>query len=261
MSARRVAGSIAVAGFLTASGAAAAPPWVDRHVVLPEHDWAFDFGIGIARDYDPPRNPAGAGLNFEMSVSPVDRLELGVRSGLRIADDGRATVADAYGRLFDRQTFGTNHDDFANPEIRVRGALLRARVVEIGLEGRVFLPAEHGSELGLLFGVPFLFHLGGVARLDFGLYVPVLFYSPVVADISLPLDVWFQVTNQLWLGPMTGVVFDTNAQHAAVQLGFGLGYQIVRAVDFKTQFLFRDLNETQGAQTFGFGVGIQVRIE
>lgn len=258
----RVLGALtAAAALLAASAAAAAPPWVDRHVVVPEHDWAFDFGIGIARDYFPPRSPTGAGMNFEMAVSPVDRLELGIRSGLRIGDDGRATVADAYGRLFDRQTFGTNHDDFANPEVRVRGALLRARVVEIALEGRIFLPAEHGSEVGTMFGVPFLFHLGGVARIDMGVYVPVLFYSPIIAYISAPLDVWFQVTNHLWLGPMTGVVFNTNTQRAEVPLGFGLGYQIVRAVDLKTQFLFPQINETQGAQTFGFGVGVQIRIE
>jgi hypothetical protein len=259
----RAAGlSVGLAGIFAASAAAAEPPWVDRHIVLPEHDWAFDLGLGIAHDefvfYTPggaqeTRGVTGPGLNFEASVSPVDRLELGFRTGLRIGDDARATQADAFGRLFDRQTFGTKNDVAADPELRVRGALLRGSVAEIGLEGRVFLPAEQYSEVGILFGVPFLFHLG--------MYVPVVFYSPVNVDLSVPLDVWFQATRRLWLGPMTGFVYNTNTEHTAVQLGVGLGYQIVRFVDLKTQFLFPDLNQTQGAATFGFGVGVEVRIE
>lgn len=258
---------IAAARLLTASVATAEPPWVDRHVTLPEHDWAFDFGIGIAHNYDPPRNnPTGPGLNFEMSVSPIDRLELGFRSGARLGNDARLNAADGYGpdayaRLFDRQTFGTRYDDFANPEFRIRGALLRSRIVEIAVEGRVFLPAEHGSEVGIMAGFPFLFHLGQIARIDAGVYLPVVFYSPALVDVSLPFDLWFQVTSHLWLGPMGGVVLDTNDNHAIVPFGFGLGYQIVRIVDLKTQFLFSDLNQTQGAQNFGVGVGVEVRIE
>ena len=259
----RVLGTfVALAGVFTASVAAAEPPWVDRHVVLPEHDWAFDFGVGIGHDGVPVRNqPTGAGLNFEMAVSPIDRLEIGVRSGFRIGPDGRTTVADAYGRLFDYPSFGTNHDDFANPEIRIRGALLRSRVVEIGAEGRLYLPAEHGSEAGILFGVPFLFHLGHIVRLDTGVYVPVVFYNPVIADISIPLNVWFQATDRLWVGPMTGIDYNATNNFADVLFGVGLGVQVARFVDLKTQFLFPRLNETQGAQWFGVGFGVEVRIE
>jgi hypothetical protein len=258
-----VFGPLALAGLLVAPSASAEPPWVDRHVVLPEHDWAFGFGVGVAHDYyDPPaNNPTGAGLDTEISVSPIDRLEIGIRSGLRIGDDGRATQADQYGRLFDFPTFGTNHDDFANPELRVRGALLRSSIVEIGAEGRLFLPAEHGSEAGIMFGVPFLFHIVHVVRIDTGVYVPVLFYSPVDSYINVPLDVWFQATSRLWLGPITGVIIHPPANHADVPFGFGLGYQVVSFVDLKAQFLFPALNETQGADTFGFGFAVEVRIE
>jgi hypothetical protein len=257
----RLVAAGAVAGVFSASIAAAEPPWVDRHIVLEEHEWAFNLGLGIGHDNDPPVYPTGAGLNFEAAVSPVDRLEIGVRTGLRIGDDGRATQADAYGRLFDRPTFGTNQDVGANPEIRVRGALLRGDVVEIGIEGRMFLPAEQYSEFGVMFGVPFLFHLGGVARIDTGVFVPVVFYNPIDAWISAPVDVWFQCTRHLWLGPMTGIDFHTPTNHADIPLGFGLGYQFVRTVDLKTQFLFPAINDTEGAKTFGFGVGVEFRIE
>jgi hypothetical protein len=253
---------LALAGLFVAPAASAEPPWVDRHIVLPDHDWAFGFGVGVAHDYDPPaNNPTGAGLDTEISVSPIDRLEIGIRTGLRIGDDGRATQADQYGRLFDYPTFGTNYDDFANPELRVRGALLQSSIVEIGAEGRLFLPAEHGSEAGIMFGIPFLFHLGHVARIDTGAYVPVVFDPHVVADINLPLDVWFQATSRLWLGPITGVVVHATANSADVPFGFGLGYQAVSFVDLKGQFLFPALNDTQGADTFGFGFAIEVRIE
>ena len=134
-----ISAAFAIACTFSASVASAAPRYVDRGITLPRHDWAFDFGLGIAHNYDPPRNPIGAGFNFEMAVSPVDRLELGVRSGARLGSDARLNAADgygpdAYGRLFDRQTFGTNRDDFANPELRIRGALLRDRVVEIAVD-------------------------------------------------------------------------------------------------------------------------------
>jgi hypothetical protein len=261
MRASSAAASIAAAFFLASPVALAEGPWVDRHVVLPEHDWAFDLGFGVARDYAPPGNPTGAGVNFEGAVSPVDRLEIGMRTGLRIGDDGRTTQADSYGRLFDRQTFGTNHDVGANPELRVLGALTRGPIFEAGIEGRMFLPAEAGSDFGVMFGVPLIVHLGHVARLDMGVYVPVLFYSPVDAYISAPLDLWVQATNRLWLGLMSGVVLHASANHAAVPFGFGLGYQVLRTFDLKAQFLFPALSDEQGPQTFGVGVGGQVRIE
>ena len=262
MSARLLGASVALAAVLTASAAGAAPPWVDRQLTLPEHDWAFDFGLGIAREYAPPNNnPAGAGLNLEGTVSPVRGLDLGFRTGVRIGDDGRATQADHYGRLFDRQTFGTRTDVVADPELRVRGELVRTRVVELALEGRVFLPIEARSEFGMMFGMPLAFHLGQIVRLDMGVYVPILFYTPVDTYFSAPIDLWFQATGRLWMGPMSGVVFHSVNNHVDVPLGFGLGYQFTRALDLKTQFLFPSINQTQGAQTFGFGAGIQVRIE
>ncbi len=237
---------------------------MDRHVVLPEHDWSFDLGIGVAHS-DAANGITGAGVNFEAAVSPVDRLEIGLRTGVRTDDDARLLKADAYGRLFDRQTFGTNNDVAANPELRIRGALERGRVVEVALEGRVFIPAEQYSELGVMFGLPLLFHLGHVARLDTGIYVPVIFYSPVVADVSVPVDLWFQATDKLWVGPMSGFVYHAPAgnarDHADVQFGLGFGYQPFSMFDLKAQFLFPGINDMQGAQNFGLGVGMQVRIE
>lgn len=255
--------SLSISAFtLLASQSLAAPRWVARSSTLPRHDWAFDFGLGVGH-FDAPDPPTGVGLNVEMAVGVTRHLELGVREGFRFGAEGRATRADEYGRLFDRQTFGTNHDDLANPEFRMRGQLVDGPVVELSLEGRAALPIEDGSELALQFGMPVWFHLGHSVRLDTGLYVPVAFYDPRLVSVSAPLDVWIQCSPALWLGPMTGVRFTHQgpAERTDVSLGFGLGYSLGRAVDLKAMALAPRINHERGARDFGVGVGLQVRIE
>ncbi len=253
--------------FFAAEGAAqAAPPWVDRPLTLPGGDWAFDFGLGLGH-VPAPRDDLGAGVNAEMAVGLTSRVELGVRTGLRFGDDfERAINGDYYGRLFDRQTFGAGAEGaeaVANPEVRVRGALVRDRIFELGLEGRVVIPFANGSDAGLLFGVPMAVHLGSIVRLDFGAYVPIVFFPHDTAvAIHLPIDVWIQATPRLWLGPMTGLAFERvgdNRGSENVSLGFGLGYQITHYLDFKSMFLFPTINNE--SRIFGFGAGIEVRIE
>jgi hypothetical protein len=250
---------------LFAADAAAAPPWVDRPDTNPAGVFSFDVGLGISHHPDP--DLSGVGINFDMAVGIIDRLELGVRTGLRPGDPGeRAAHGDEYARLFDRQTFATGADVFANPEVRVRGALVRHRIVELALEGRVVLPLEGGTNAGMLFGMPLAFHLGERVRLDTGVYVPVVFTNDPdeYFAVSIPFDFWIQITRQLWLGPMTGVKFQQPGNRPTnsvtdVSLGFGLGYQITSAVDFKTMLLFPTLNHE--SRIFGVGAGVEIRIE
>jgi hypothetical protein len=246
-----------------ASEAHAAPPWVDRHLTLPGGDWAFDFGLGLGHvAYD---DDTGVGINAEVAVGLTSRIELGVRTGLRFGDGlDRSIQADGYGRLFDRQTFDTGFDTVANPEIRVRGAIVRDSVAEVALEGRVVLPFADGTGAGFLFGVPLAFHLGDQVRLDTGAFVPVMFppREDTEVDLRIPIDLWIQATSRFWIGPMTGLAFDRIGQRNGatdVSLGLGLGYEITHAVDFKAMFLFPTLNNESA--TFGFGAGVQIRIE
>jgi len=245
-----LATGVAVAGVLSAEVARAAPPWVDRTLTLPSHDWAFDFGLGIAHVPD----VTGPGLNIEGAVSPI-------RTGIRLNEDAQAIRADQYGRLFDRQTFGTGNDTFANPEFRVTGEVLRSRIVELGLEGRVYLPLEDGTHAGIMAGMPLRFHLGDSVRIDTGVYVPIVFSTPTDTHFSAPFDLWIQASNRLWLGPMSGFVYNSLPNTVDISLGFGLGYQILRTLDLKTMLLFPDINHNEGSRDFGMGVGIQVRIE
>ena len=260
-----------VVSFAAATPALAAPPWVDRDLTLPRHDWAFDVGLGVGHDDPGPlATRTGVGANFEMGVGLTDRLELGVRGGMRFGDDAKAVHADEFGRLYDRETFNTYGDTFANPEVRLRGALVRGEVFELALEGRVTMPWGHDWRLGAEFGVPMAFHIGNKVRIDAGVYVPVVFESPAVVTVSLPVDVWFQVSQKVWLGPLLGFHHDhqdfvdngrPGFDHDGISLGFGLGVQLTRAIDFKTMVLFPDLNENNGGGHFGLGAGFQFRIE
>ncbi|MDP9152295.1 MAG: hypothetical protein M3O36_20410 [Myxococcota bacterium] len=244
--------------------AIAAPPWVDRHLTLPAGDWAFDFGLGVghaAGDAD----VTAAGLNAELAVGLTSRLELGVRTGARFgAAAERAVRSDRYGRFFDRQTFGTGNEILANPEVRVRGALVRGEAVELALEGRLVAPFEVGTRAGAMFGMPLAFHLGDRVRLDTGIYVPVVFTDPdAYVELRLPLDVWIQASPRVWVGPMTGVVIvqpGKTVSGADLSLGVGMGFQVTHAVDFKAMVLFPSVNRN-GGRDFGVGAGVEFRVE
>jgi hypothetical protein len=245
---------------------------VDRPLTLPGGDWAFDFGLGLGH-VPGPRDTTGVGINAEMAVGITSRIELGLRTGLRFGDGfDRGINADDYGRMFDRQTFGLGQpfgpgvegaEVLANPEFRIRGALVRGDIFELALEGRVVVPFANGTSAGLLFGVPMAFHFGSRVRLDLGVYIPTAFF-PHNTNVAIhgPVDLWIQVTPRLWLGPMSGVAFERVGQDNGVQnisLGFGLGYSITHYLDLKTMFLFPEINNDSGV--FGAGVGIEIRIE
>ncbi len=241
---------------------AAAPPYVDRSITMPRHDWAFDVGLGIGIDARTPSR-TGPGFNLEMGVGITEHVELGFRTGLRLGDDARFTGADSYGRLYDRETFGTGTGSLANPEVRVRGALMRGGPVELALEGRATLPAPDSRWIGFEVGLPLAFHAGHSVRIDTGAYVPVVFYDPTLVGFHVPLNVWFQVTPKVFLGPITGLRFTHQADfdRTDFSLGFGLGVALSRTIDLKTMFLVPRVNDRDGARDFGLGVGLQFRIE
>lgn len=252
------------ASTLVAGSALAAPPFVERNLTLPRHHWSFDLGLGIAHDDQPNPTLTGVGLNTEVAVAIVEDVELGFRTGFRFGREGQDTHADEYGRLFDRETFGTSNDKVANPEVRLRGQLVKERVVELALEGRVYLPIEQGTRVGMMFGMPLAFHVSRRVRFDTGVYVPVLFYDPTFFAFSAPFHVWFQATPKVWLGPMTGIRVERQGAFVdrfGLPLGFGFGYQLARWADFKLMAMLPHVNQREGARDFGLGVGFQLRIE
>lgn len=258
----------ALPGVTLAASADAAPTYVTRPITLPKHVFAADLGLGLGHVSTRPRDFTGAGINLDGAFAVTERVELGLRAGLRMGDEGKVTQADTYGRTLWTETYGTRFDTFANPEVRVRWAAYAGDVVEVGLDGRVILPVEEDSRAGVMFGVPLAFHIGRSARIDTGPYVTTLFYDRTAWVFSLPGYFWFQVGDRFWLGPMLSVRhFDYGGGGLGSQtrddllLGVGFGYQVASAVDLKWMWLFPAINQDRGATNFGAGFGVQIRAE
>jgi hypothetical protein len=254
--------------FGAAAPALAAPPHVDRSLTLPRLVFAGDLGLGVAHLSTRPSDLTGAGLNLEAALGITDSVELGLRTGARLGAEARALQADNYGRTLWTETYGTAGETWANPEFRVRWAAYRGRVVEVGLDGRVYTPLEQGSRFGVMFGVPFAFHIGNTLRIDTGVYIPILVANanlPTSTILSVPGYFWFQVSHKVWLGPMVGLRHvDPGGPFATRDdflLGFGVGWQVASAVDLKWMVLIPRVNtNADEPRAFGGGFGVQFRI-
>ena len=233
--------------------------WVDRPMTLHQGILAFDPGVGIGHQKLPGPDANGLGLNLEASYGILERLEVGLRTGLRIGDDARFTRADGYGRVLWTETYLVGADTLANPEARIRWVAYSGSVAEVGLDGRVYLPIEHGTALGIQLGVPLAFHVSDFVRIDTGAYIPIEFTDKTTTGITFPGYFWFQTSEKIWLGPMASLrVVGANEHDAHLLLGFGMGYQITSAVDLKWQFLFPAADN--GLDAFGLGFGAQIRL-
>src|SRR5688500_9249654 len=136
-----------VIALVIARDADAAPRYVDRAITLPRLVFAGDAGIGISHRlfYD----ATAVGLNVKCAIGVTDSIELGLRTGIRVGSfQQRLVGADYYGRTLWTETWGVRGDGVANPEFKIRWAAYSGSVVEVGLDGRVFLPIEGGSRFG-----------------------------------------------------------------------------------------------------------------
>jgi hypothetical protein len=127
------------------------------------------------------------------------------------------------------------------------------------------LPVEAGSNVGVMFGVPFAFHIADLLRIDLGIYIPVISGNPTSVAISVPAYFWFQVSNAVWLGPMVGLRhIDPGGQavsHDDFLAGFGLGYQVASSVDLKWMVFAPRVNGgDRDARVYGGGMGVAFRI-
>lgn len=262
---RHVSRTLAAALFLSTlaaseSDAQAAERWIDRPMTLHRMVFAGDAGLGIGHLSVPGPDYTGVGMNLEGSFGITERLEVGLRTGVRMGRDGELTQADRYGRTLWTETYGGGADTFANPEARIRWVAYSGSIAEVGLDGRMYLPFEDGTRIGMMFGVPLAFHVSDLLRIDTGAYTPVLFYNPAFWGISIPGYFWFQVNEKLWLGPMTQIqVLGQRNRDPHLGIGFGLGYQVASSVDLKTMLLFPAVDDDTPRQ-IGAGFGVQFRI-
>jgi hypothetical protein len=271
---------------LPAGQVQAAPPWVERPLTLPTGEWALDLGVGAGTNGAETTVTAsdGVGLSAEAGFGLTERLELGLRLGFSSLAESTSTFPgvpaprgnyDDYARLFDRMTFDQGSDHVANPEVRIRGAILRDAVGEIALEGRLVAPLGSHSGVGLSFGVPFALHFGARLRIDAGAYeVVVLSHSAgavtggqpandlTAVSLQAPMAIWIQLLPSLWFGPIGSLGRDLSGaspqQPWSGSVGFGFGYQIGDSLDAKAILLFPALGSDQDA--VGAGLGVQWRI-
>lgn len=238
-------------------------PWVYRSIVLPRGEVAVDLGLGLGHvpDGSPDGSVTGFGLNLALSAGITHELELGVRTGIRLDNAGQLTQADGYGRPFDTETFGTNFDTVANPEVHLRWAVARGEAAELGLELRAYLPIENGSSFGMMFGLPIALHANSL-RLETGLYIPIIFSNPRQTIVSVPFHLWIQASRAVWFGPLFDLrVLSGGGGPSSNEylLGFGLGTALTHLVDLRTWILFPDISRNEAARTFGAGVALQLR--
>lgn len=243
------------------SAAHAAGSWQWRGVVRPAGEVGVDLGLGLGRQPTGPNSSvSGFGMNLEISGGVGRHIEIGLRTGIRLDDDGRYVQGDRYGRAFDTETYGVGYETFANPELRLRGALISGGAVDLGIEGRAYLPFENGTKFGFMFGAPLILRLA-ILRIDTGVFVPILLYEPKVTVISIPVAVWFQVSSTLWLGPMLGLRVYKSGGPSSEQypFGFGLGTMLSPMADLRAWVWFPDISDSQTSRTFGGGLAVELR--
>jgi hypothetical protein len=289
---RRIAPfGVACALVLASAGASAADRWVDRRQVLSLYRVSVDVGVGFGQ-YDDieadPNNPTniidngqktGAGTSFEVAAGLPLGIEVGLRTGVRFGDAGINSNADAYARLFDKESFAVGGDALANPELRARVNVVDAKMVEVGVELRGAIPtATHlvnspdspHSAFALEAGVPVRLHLPCIFRVDTGFFVPVLFGIPGPADengnptttttsgFDLPVELWIQAKD-FFFGPMTGLrytQFSEAPDATDVLAGVGAGYTLFHVVDVKAQLYTPRINDSGWSKLLGGGLGV-----
>jgi hypothetical protein len=267
---------------LASVDARAAGPFVDAPLTLPPLHVSADAGLGFGtyQTYTlDPNNPnappvlqggtqVGWGTSLEGALGLPVIGELGLRIGYRFDGGGIAAGsgvgADHFARLFDPITTEPVAQNFANPEVRLRGALFDLKTVQLGLETRFIIPTADGSVFALTPGVPLRIHLPGLLRVDTGLYLPIAFFQSTSYSLDVPVQAFFQV-GALFGGPVTGIRYNVPgggfASSVDVPLGLAAGYTLGGVVDLKVQVRTERINDSNSAsQYLGGGLGVGLRL-
>jgi hypothetical protein len=265
-----------------ARGARGDEPFVDRALTLPPLHFSADAGLGFGQGPSgipsgltgpapaPSETPVklGWGSNLEAAVGLPFLGEVGVRIGVRFGDDGInagwRVGADHFARLFDPILEEAGTETVTNPEIRLRGTWLNLKIVELGFETRFIVPTADGSDFELVTGVPLRIHIPTLARIDTGVWVPIVFNSDTSYSIDIPAQLFFQA-GQAFFGPMTGVRFnhpggDLGDSTTDIPAGIGGGYTLGGVLDLKVQVRTERINDVSWTKYIGGGLGVGLRL-
>ena len=172
--------------------------------------------------------------------------------------------ADHFARLFDPVVERAGRLAVTNPELRLRGTLLNLKIVELGLETRVIIPTDSGSDFELV---------TGCARPDPPARIRPHRHRRVAADriqratasftIDIPAQLFFQA-GQAFFGPMTGVRFNDPGggtdSTTDVPAGIGGGYTLGGVLDLKVQVRTERINDVRWTDYIGGGLGVGLRL-
>lgn len=263
--------------------------WVDRKMSLPPLVIAIDGGLGLGHwdggttaqvntaGLTPQQIAAlpvvansgtGLGFNAEGSIGIIEHLTVGARViGLNFSQDSKISEASGYASAFDLQNvfpLFSGGDTFNNPALWGRYQFVDMPNVEVGVEARIFVPFNDGTRFGLMGGVPVSIHLPGSFRLDTGGYLALGAYDPILFYFHVPAQAWFNVTDKLFLGPITGlnVASFANNTVTSINLGFGVGYTVLPQMDIKVLPIYwPGINNDNGVSNFGMSAGVEYRID
>jgi hypothetical protein len=263
--------------------------WVDRKMSLAPLVIAIDGGLGlghwdggnaaavntagltpaqIALLPNVSTSGTGIGFNAEGSIGIIEHLTVGARViGLNFSQDSKISEASGYASAYDLQNIFplfAGGDTFNNPALWGRYQFVDMPNVEVGVEARIFVPFNEGSRFGLMGGVPVAIHLPGSFRLDTGGYVALGAYDPVLFYFHVPAQAWFNVTDSLFLGPLTAlnVASFANNTTTSISLGFGVGYTVLPQLDIKVLPIYwPGINNDNGVSNFGMSAGVEYRID
>ena len=247
---------------------ARAVDWVDRPLTNGSMHVQGDVGYGIgfgARQSElsaplmTTQTDKGSGFHLSAQLGLPLGFEIGARVGFRIGDAGKITRGDEFGRVYDANTYATAGDTASNPEFLLRSSIVATKIVELGSELRFVVPAVSGSSFGMTAGLPFRLRAPGVLRFDTGFYLPTVFTSRNDYAFSIPIQLWFQISN-FYVGAISGVkIYRQPFERVDLAAGVGVGVTLGSIFDVRLQVVTQRVNDEEWLRATGLGLNVGVQ--
>ncbi len=200
---------VGLPGVAAASSSKVAPAFNDRELSLPAAVMRFDAGARWP-EYDSQLKHVvtpGQDLDFlnpGLSFGLTDEFDLGFVTPIRLSPDA----------------------DLEDPRLHLLYQFFRSRAFEAGVFAQFRLSFDGNP--GLLGGVPLYWRPASNVRLDAGGFMRVTFGQDSHADLSFPVQLPIQITDQLYAGPESGMNFWRlgDGTDLSVPLGGFVGYTL-----------------------------------
>ena len=205
------------------------------------------FRIGRTDFYGANKGDALISLSAGATVGIIDNLEAGILLfPLIFAPDG----------------------DFGDLELFGRYRFLKQRNLELGAQAGIVLPTN--TEFGLTFGMPALFRLPGLQRVETGVELE-LYFTPfrTTSNFDIPVSYLYNLDKDMFVGARSGLAITFGAfDGVSIPAGVLAGYTFrnalgAPAVELTGQFFFPYLLTSLGGDAvqidnFQFVIGARI---